>query len=102
MLLFRSWLSLITLSISLSVLSVDPLFTNISSALLLLNGIFKNSWYKKRVDFLVLYFNASKINCLNNNKPIKLKTAKTLFDVKKQIAILSKKMKDIIKGSINL
>ena len=61
-----------------------------------------NTWYKKRVDFLVLYFNASKINCLNNNKPIKLKTAKTLFDVKKQIAILSKKMKDIIKGSINL
>jgi len=61
-----------------------------------------NSWYKKRVDFLVLYFNASKINCLNNNKPIKLKTAKTLFNVKKQIAILSKKMKDIIKDSIDL
>lgn len=61
-----------------------------------------NSWYKKRLDFIVLYFNASKLNCMNNNKPIHLKTAKTLFQVKKQIAILSVKMRNIINKSIDL
>jgi len=57
-----------------------------------------NNWYKERVDFLVFYFNANKLNCLSTKKPLELTSAKTLFNIVK----LSKKMKNIIQEKINL
>ena len=50
-----------------------------------------NTWYKKRVDFWINYFNFSKLSCKQNNKPIKVKNALLLYNIKNKVVDVLKK-----------
>lgn len=50
-----------------------------------------NTWYKKRVDFWINYFNFSKVACKQNNEPIKVKNALFIYNVKNKVIRAFKK-----------
>ncbi len=50
-----------------------------------------NTWYKKRVDFWIHYFNFSKFTCQQNNKPIKVKNALFIYNTKNKVLNILKK-----------
>lgn len=61
-----------------------------------------NKWYKSRVDFLVFYFNMSKISCLNNNEPVSLHNTKVIYSFRNKFLSFKAKLKNIINKSIKL
>ena len=44
-----------------------------------------NTWYKKRVEFWINYFNFSKYSCLINGKPLEVKRSLELYKIKQEL-----------------